>query len=283
MLLRHRPDRPEQRLQPIPAARRLHEAAVLHLGPRLHAVRPRIVHIEPALGQKAARQRSVGEELDPAFETDVRHRAGGASVEEGERNLVRDDLDAGVEDHVEVHGVEVREPEVPDQPFVLQLLEGEEAVEPARIRVAPGVELEEVDRIRAEPVQRPPDGLPHRCRRVRARRGRPLGEELEVSVPVRGPGRARPGDLLGRTVVVRHVERREARLAVRVHRARGGLDIDRALAFEVGDLPQSGQHPRDLQAGSEFPALRPTQEAARGRDGRRPPRRRAAPSSSGRR
>ena len=124
VLFRHRPDCGKQRLKPAPAARRLDEAAVFHLRPRLHSVGARVRGIQPAFGQESARQRSVREECDPVPETDLRHGAGGTRVEKGERDLVRDDVDPAVEHHVEVDGVEVRESEVSDQPLVPQLLKG---------------------------------------------------------------------------------------------------------------------------------------------------------------
>jgi hypothetical protein len=54
------------------------------------------------------------------------------------------------------------------------------------------------------------------------------------------------GDELGRPVVIGHVEGRQARIHVWLHRGRRAIQIDRAaVTLHVGKLPEPGEHTRN--------------------------------------
>jgi hypothetical protein len=224
--------------RPLPSA-----AAVLHLRPGLEPVRGRVGRADPPLGEESAGHRPEGEELHSVLDAEGCHPVEGAPVEEREADLVRDDPEARVQGEPQMLGVEVGEPHVPDQPLLPELLEPGELVDPGGVGVAPGVVLQEVDGFRVHPVQRPLHGGAHLVAGERARLGDPLREELDVAAPVRVRPVV-PRDHLGRAVVVGHVEGRQPRRDVGLHRRRGGGRVERTrLPLQVGDLPEAGQDP----------------------------------------
>ena len=99
---------------------------------------------EPFRAEPAAGNGAVGKQLHAAFETQRRHPAGGAPVEQRHRDLVRDDRKTARERDVQVRGVGVRETEVGDEAFRPELVEVEHRIEPARVGPRPGMELQEV-------------------------------------------------------------------------------------------------------------------------------------------
>ena len=141
---------------------------------------------------------------------DLGHRACRAPVQQGHADLVGDDRHAAAHRYIEVDGVAVGQPQMPDASGRLVLGEHEEAVQPARIGVVPGVELQQVDAIGSQTGEGSRDRLVHGLLAGRPRLRHPLGEELDV-IAAGGQG-AR--DHLGRAVVVRHVEGGESRVGV---------------------------------------------------------------------
>ncbi len=157
-----------------------------------------------------------------------------ARIEQGERDLVRNDLDAALHRDPQVRGVEVGDSEMPDEAFALQVLKMEEGVEPGGVGVHPGMELQEIDAVGAEPFQRSLDRLPHVFARNRPRLRRPLREPL-------GAISEDPGDDFGRAIVVGHVESGEAGVDIGTH-GQGRLvhvELARRSPLEVGDLPEA--------------------------------------------
>ena len=94
-----------------------------------------------------------------------------------------------------------------DQSLALQLLQVEQRVEPARIGVGPGVELQQVDPARRGAARATLDRRPHVLARERPGLRHPLREQLHGGAPP-GPSRQMARDDLGRSVVIGHVERR---------------------------------------------------------------------------
>ncbi len=71
--------------------------------------------------------RAVGQQANAELGADRRERAGRAAIEERAAHLVRHDLDAARERHPQVRGVDVGEPEMPDEPLALQILQRKSA------------------------------------------------------------------------------------------------------------------------------------------------------------
>ncbi|MDZ7631071.1 MAG: hypothetical protein U5K74_06925 [Gemmatimonadaceae bacterium] len=68
------------------------------------------------------------------------------------------------------------------------------------------------------------------------------------------------GDHLGRSVVIRHVEGREAGVDVWLHRGRRCIEVQRAaVALHVGNLPEAGDDARDAQVGRKVDPFDSTQ------------------------
>ena len=236
----HARGRRQHVLKPRPSAGRSDEAAVLHPRPGAGLFPVRLGLAEPAFGEPSAGHGAVGQQLHAGLEAQRRHRARRARVEQGERHLIGDDRNAARQRHVQVGGIDVGEAEVTDQPLVAQFLQEEQRVEPARIGVGPGVELQQIEPFGAEPCERTGDGGADVLARDRPRLGHPLGQQLDAAAT--GASAIEAGHVLGRAVVVGHVERRQPGLDIRPHRRRGGGEIDGpAVALHVGDLPQTGE------------------------------------------
>ena len=77
---------------------------------------------------------------------------GGTPVEEGEADLVRNNLDAVLHQHAKMRGVEIGDAEMPDQPFLLQPHQLGHGVEIAGMLVVPPVELQEIETIDTEAI-----------------------------------------------------------------------------------------------------------------------------------
>ncbi len=134
---------------------------------------------------------------------------------------------------------------MPDEPLLAQFLEPEQAVEVAGVGVAPGMELEQVDPLAAQSRQRALDRRPHLVPGHAARLRDPLRRDLH-QIPGRMPVEEDPGDVLGRAVVVGHVERRQALLDVGPHRLGSCLQMNRAsIPLHISNLPEAGHHTGD--------------------------------------
>ena len=251
----HRPCRTQHALQRRPAAGRADEAPVLHLRPGARAFPVGLVLPQPRVAEPAAAHRAVGEQAHAVFGAHGGEPAGGAAVDERAAHLVRHDLDATGEHQAQMRGIHIREPQMADAPLVLQVLQVEQRVEPRRVGVVPGVELQQVDRLRAQTRERPFNRGTYVGGSHRPRCRHPLREELHAIGIAGGP--ALPRNELGRAVVVGHVERREPGLHVRRHGSGRGVEVEHAsVTLHVGDLPQAGDHARDRQAGRKSHTLR---------------------------
>ncbi len=248
---RHRIRGAQHPLQGIPPAGDAHEAAVLHLRPRAAALPVGLRLTEPSIRQPAPGERSVSEEPDAAREAHGRQRPGRSPIEQREADLVRNHLDAGGANHVQVRRVHVRQADVRDQSLGLQRLQMPQAVDPARIGIAPRMELQQIDPARPKPLQRPFDRRTDVVERQRPRLRHPLREQLHGMRRARTLAQMARHDL-GRPVVIGHVERREAGVDVDAKGPRRGLGVKRAaVALHVGDLPQAGQHAGDGEIGGQ--------------------------------
>ena len=184
----------------------------------------------------------------------LRHRPGRAPVQQGEADLVGEDRQAAAHGHVEVDGVAVGQPQMPDAPGRLVLRKHEEAIQPARLGIVPGVELQEVDAVGVQPREGARNRLVHGRMTGGPRLRHPLGEKLHV-IAAAGQG-AR--DHLGRAVMVGHVEGGEPGVGVGGHRVGGRPGIERCPApLLVGDLPEPGDDPGDPEAGGQEGARLP--------------------------
>ena len=173
---------------------------------------------------------------------------GRPAVEQREAHLVRHDGDAAGDRQAQVGGVDVRQAQLPDEALPPELVEVAEGVEPDRVVVGPGVELQQLEPLGAQPRQRTFDRLPGLGPGHRSRLRHPLGERLRGRrLAPRRPVVSR--DDLGGAVVVGHVEGGQARRDVALHGGGAVLGIElAAAALHVGDLPQPGQDPGDRQA-----------------------------------
>jgi len=150
-----------------------------------------------------------------------------------------------------MRGVGVGEPKMGDPPLTSQLIEIAHGIEPGGVRIAPGMELEEVDPLDAHPHAGAVDGGAHHLARDRPRLGDPLGEELRGRRP--GPGAEATDDLLRRPVVVGHVEGGEPGSHVGPHRIGGAVEIEgAAIALLIRHLPEPGEDPRDRQIRTDL-------------------------------
>lgn len=141
-------------------------------------------------------------------------------------------------------GVEIGQAELADQAGLLELLQPEEAIQPVGIGIVPGVELQQVDPVHLQTVERPLHCGAHLLASHRARRRHPLGQQLHLP-GLRSAAEA-PGDDLRRAVMVGHIKGVQPGGGVGRHRPGGFIGIElAAAALHIGDLPQSGQHPGD--------------------------------------
>ena len=132
-----------------------------------------------------------------------------------------------------------------------QRLQMQQAVDPARIGIAPRMELQQIDPAGPKPLQRSLDRRTHVAERQRPRLRHPLREQLHRLRRARSFAQMARHDL-GRPVVIGHVERGEAGVDVGAKRARGRLGVERAaVALHVGDLPQAGEHAGDGEIGGQ--------------------------------
>ena len=145
-------------------------------------------------------------------------------------------------------GVEVGDAQVADPPFGPDLHQVEEAVQPAGVGIAPGMELEHVQPVGSDADERAFDRRLHLPASRDSRLGNPLGEYLHFGTPA--PHRA--GDQLGGAVMVGHVERGEAGVHRWPERAGRVPGVESGAGpLLIGHLPQSGQHPGHLQPRRE--------------------------------
>ena len=202
-----------RRLEARPAARGVDEALVLHAAPVGDLGGFGLA--EPAVGEEAAAERAEGEDGDVVLQRDLRERARGAAVEEGEADLVRGDLDAVLDRHAEVGGVEVGEADLADEALLAQAHEVFEGVEVAGVLVAPPVELHDVHRRQVEAAQRGFDAGADRVEGHVGGRGAPFGEDRGGRLARLAHGAVdHAGHDLGAAVVVGHVEGVEARAGI---------------------------------------------------------------------
>ena len=249
-------------LEDAPAADRIDEALVFHRAPLVERVRGGFGPAQPFLGQQAAGQRAIGEQLDALSRAERRHLFAGAAVEQRVADLVGGDARAVVREHVEMVGVEICGAEVTDKSLVPESGQLVHGVEPAGMLERPPVELKKVDALGLHPAARPIDGRAHHLRRHRPGSGAPLGEGrgpvAEARPDAAGGEHAveMPGDDLGAAVVVGHVEGVEAGRGIGRQLRRGALRVERlAVAFHVCDLPQAGDHAADGEPRRELDAL----------------------------
>jgi hypothetical protein len=245
--------RREDPLEHPPAADRVDEALVLRLAPVGNVGRLR--SIDPPIAEEAAGQHAVGQELHAGLTADLRHAPGRPTVEQRKRHLVRDDGNAVFDEQAEMIGVEVRHAEARDATLAAQPVELEHGVEVPGMPVLPPVELQQVDARKPEPLETLADSFANNFLRHRPGKWAPLGER---------PGLAASGlreipadEELGAAVVVGHVERVESRVGVLLEGPAGGIRIEwLAVALHVGDLPETSEHARHLEAGPELDARR---------------------------
>ena len=105
------------------------------------------------LGEEAAAQRAVGEQLHALVPAQRGKRAGRAAVDQRERNLVGGDRHAVGQRQRQMRGVEIGDADRADQPFFLQPRHLVQRVEPGRMLERPPMELQQVDLFDAEPVE----------------------------------------------------------------------------------------------------------------------------------
>ena len=214
-------ERRKNRLQGRPAAGGVDEALVLHLAPVVDLVARRLRAPKPSLGEKASGERSVGEQAHAVFEAKRAHLARRPAVEKRKADLVGDDLDAVLHDDAQVRRVEIRDPEMADQPFAPELVELLHRVEIGEMLEAPPMELEEIDRRHAKAPQAALDAGAHDFRRHRAGRRAPFGEgdgPMRAGSFAPGDASQKPSrDQFRAAVVVGHVEGVEARSGVFEH------------------------------------------------------------------
>lgn len=145
VFLRHDPERRQNALEGIPPASGPDEAEVLPQGPveDIHVRRLRLT--QPLLGDEPAQERPVAEEADAAGHTEVAHPpADGAEVDDRAGDLVGGDLEAGVEQHLEVGRVGVGQAQVGDLALGLEAGQVGEVVDVRVIGIVPDVVCEEL-------------------------------------------------------------------------------------------------------------------------------------------
>ena len=111
----HRCGRLQHALQRTPSAGDPQEAAVLHQRPCGEALPIRLRRSEPALGEPAASQRAVRQQVHAVLDAERRQPARRTLIEQRERHLVRHDVDAARDHHPEVGGVDVGQAKVTDE------------------------------------------------------------------------------------------------------------------------------------------------------------------------
>ena len=109
----------QQILKLLPASGLVDVALVLHLRPGIEVVLFGFGFIQPLLGQESACQCAEGQNLHAFLFAEFCHAVCGALIEQGEADLVGNDLDAGFKDDVEMRRVEVGEAEVFYETFFL--------------------------------------------------------------------------------------------------------------------------------------------------------------------
>src|SRR5690606_6226364 len=131
------------------------------------------------------------------------------------------------------------------QSLVLHVSQMKQPVEPSRVVVRPGMELEKVEPVGLQPGTGQVYGGQRICARSRPGFRHPLGKRLDLTA---ASGSVVAGYQLRGTVVIGHVEGREPCADVAFHGAGADLRIDgRPAALDVGHLPQSGEHAADLE------------------------------------
>ena len=117
------------------------------------AISLRLRLAQPFLGEKAAAERAVGEQLDALLAAERREVAGRAAVDQREGHLVGGERNAVGERDAQMRGVEIGDADRADQPLLLQLRHLMQRVEPGRMLEGPPVELQQIDLLDAEPVE----------------------------------------------------------------------------------------------------------------------------------
>ena len=246
------PRSPQHLLKAVPSPCLVHEAAVLHLRPGQRVVDGWRRPVQPAVAQQPAGECPVGQQLHAVGPAHLGHGCGRAPVQQRVADLVADDGYAAVERHVQVHRVQIGRPQVQNLPLGLQVGQVEQAIQPARVGVVPGVELEQIDALHPNPPERAVDRRLHLGPRRRARGRHPLGEHAHP-FPSAGQG---PGDDLGGPVVIGGVEGVEPRLHMGLQRARRFIRVELGtVPFLVRDLPEPVQHAGHPQSRSQQPVL----------------------------
>ena len=242
----------EKHLKLFPSSGDIYEAFVLHLRPGAQFLHGGFRFAQPALGQEAAGDGSEGQNADAAIPAQFRHFTGCPLVKKGIAHLVGQHLYTAFHDDVQVGRIDIGQSEMTDQPFLAKFLQPEEAVEPGGVGVIPGVELQQVYGIRLQPVEGALNGFPGLLPAGGAWFGHPFGEQLHF--PGAGVFFAEDaGNLFGRAVVISHVEAGEAGLCIGGQRPGCRFRIEFfAVAFQVGDLPQTGEDPGDAQVGGKL-------------------------------
>ncbi len=98
------------------------------------------------------------------------------------------------------------------------------------------MKLQHVDRLNAQTQQRAVDRRADVCAGVPTRLRYPFGQDLDV-LPIRLSLEESSHDLLGGSIVVRHVERGQPGIDVCGQRPSSGLAVDRLVPLHVRDLP----------------------------------------------
>ena len=161
VLLRDRVERAEDRLECAPAAGGVDEALVFHLAPVGDLIARRLRPAEPALGHQAAGERAVGEQPNAVLEAEGAHLARRAAIEEREAHLIADDGNAVLHQHAQVGRVEIGDAEMADEPFAAQRVETLHRVEIGGVLERPPMELQQIDRLDAEPLAAALDAFAH--------------------------------------------------------------------------------------------------------------------------
>ena len=143
----------QHRLEAVPPAGLVDETAVLHLRPGERVVDRRLRGPEPAIAQQPPREGPVGEQPDPVRAAHLGHGSRWPAVHQRVADLVRDDRDSAPHREIEMDRVEVGDAELADPSLGPNLHQVKQAVEPTRIEVAPGVELERVEAAGPDPVE----------------------------------------------------------------------------------------------------------------------------------
>ena len=235
-----------------PSADGLDEAAVFGLAP-VGGIAG-IGLSKPALAEEAARQRTVGQQLDATGLAQRTHAAGGAPVQQGKRHLVGGNRQAMAQQQSQMVGVEVRQAQMGNLTALAQARQVLHGIQIARVGVVPPMKLQQVDALHAQPLQPLVDTGLHALRGHGVGLGTPLGERVRrCTAPV---AQKTPGDQFGTSVVVCHVEGIEPGARVLGQTLRGCIGVQRpGMALHVGHLPQAGHEPRHMQVRREFDAF----------------------------